>query len=249
MSETPISVSAPEAALTPVQAVIGTFSSPSETFRRLMLKPTWWLPLVIALVVSAGAYFVASPKIDLDRTIRESIGKRAEKTGQSVPPDVVDRQIAMMKRMAPVFLGGVVVAAAAVYFLVGLVLWGAAKAMGGDARYPQMLALWGHGSLPGSIAAIVAVPLFLSVPDASLTPDGARTLVKSNVGAFLSDSTPAFLRSFAGSLDIFSFATLALLVVGFRRVPGLSKGAATAIPFVLWAIYVIGKTGWAAVFG
>jgi hypothetical protein len=73
-------------------------------------------------------------------------------------------------------------------------------------------------------------------------------LVKSNVGAFHPGRHSAFLLALAGSLDIFSFATLALLVVGLRRVP-LSKGVATALPLVLWAVYVLGKTGWAAAFG
>jgi hypothetical protein len=52
-----------------------------------------------------------------------------------------------------------------------------------------------------------------------------------------------------GSIDIFSLATLLLLVLGFRKLPGLSKGAATATPVVLWLVWVVGKTVWAAVFG
>lgn len=253
MNETLVPAPAPaapvEAPLSPVAAIVGTFSSPSETFRRLMVKPTWWLPLVLSVAAFGVSYFIASPKIDLERTIRESIEKRAEKSGSTVSPELVDRQIAMMKKLQPIFFGVGLAVVAALFFILALVFWGAVKAMGGDARYAQMLALWGHGSLPGIIAALVSIPLFLSVPDASLTQQAAQTLVKSNVGAFLPEGTPAFVVAFAGSIDIFSFATLALLVVGLRRVPGLSKGAATAIPLVLWAVYVLGKTGWAAAFG
>src|SRR5258706_2370585 len=253
MNETPVAAPASaaraEAPIKPVEGVIGTLSSPSETFRRLLRTPTWWLPLVLSVAAFGVSYFIASPKIDLDKTVRESIEKRAEKTGTTIAPEVVDRQIAMMKRLQPVFFGVGLAVVAAIFFIMGLIFWGAAKAMGGEARYPQILALWGHGSLPGVVAAIVSIPLFMSVPDGSLTQQGAQSLVKSNLGAFMSESTPAFLRALAGSIDIFSFAALALLVVGFRRVPGLSKGSATAIPLVLWAIYVIGKTGWAAVFG
>jgi hypothetical protein len=253
MTEAHVPVPAPaapaEAAISPVAAIAGTFSSPSDTFRRLMVKPTWWLPLVLSVATFGVSYFIASPKIDIDKTVRESIEKRAEKTGRTIPPEVVDRQIAMMKRMQPVFFGVGFAIVAALFFILALIFWGAAKAMGGDARYAQMLALWGHASLPGIIAAIVSIPLFLSVPDASLTQKSAQMLVKSNVGAFLPEDTPGFLLALAGSIDIFSFATLALLVVGLRRVPGLSKGSATAIPLALWAVYVLGKTGWAAVFG
>jgi len=65
------------------------------------------------------------------------------------------------------------------------------------------------------------------------------------------DAVPArsSVSALAGSLDIFSLAALFLLVLGFRRLPGLSKGAATATPVVLWLVYVIGKVAWRAVMG
>jgi hypothetical protein len=89
----------------------------------------------------------------------------------------------------------------------------------------------------------------MQLPDASLTQDGVQQVVKSNVGAFLDPATPAPLLAFASSLDIFSFAVLFLLVFGIRRLPGLSKGAATAIPIVLWLVIVIGKVAWRVVMG
>ena len=141
------------------------------------------------------------------------------------------------------------VGAAAVFFLAALVLWGSAKAMGAAARYPQLLAIWGHAGLPSVLGALLAIPIFMQLPDASLTQDAVPQVVKSNVGAVLDPSTPAPLLARAGSIDVFSFAVLFLLVVGFRRLPGLSKGAATAIPIVLWLVIVIGKVAWRAVMG
>jgi hypothetical protein len=82
-----------------------------------------------------------------------------------------------------------------------------------------------------------------------LTQDAVQQVVKSNVGAFLDPSAPAALRAFASSIDVFSFAVLVLLVLGLRRLPGLSKGAATAMPIVLWLVIVIGKVAWHAVMG
>ncbi len=82
-----------------------------------------------------------------------------------------------------------------------------------------------------------------------MTQEGVGEVVKSNIGAFLDPSAPAPLRALAGSLDVFSLAALFLLVLGFRRLPGLSKGAATATPIVLWLVYVTGKVAWRAVMG
>jgi hypothetical protein len=239
--------SAPEAEppISPVAAVLGTFASPSETFRRLVARPTWWLPLLLSLVLGTLTYAVASPKIDLEGTMRESI----EKSGRSVPAGTVERQAAFMQKWSAVITAGVFVVGAGAFFLAALIFWVAAKAMGADARYAQLLAIWAHSGLPGVIGSLIAIPLFLRLPDGSLTQSAAQNVVASNVGAFLDDSTPAALRTLGGSIDVFSFAALGLLVIGFRRLPGLSRGAATAIPIVLWVLFVAGKVAWRAVMG
>jgi hypothetical protein len=245
VSDTPAIAPAAEAPISPVSAVVGTFTRPSETFGRLVARPTWWLPFLLSLVLGTLAYAVTAPKIDLEGTIRESI----EKSGRSVPAGTVERQVAFMQKWSAVVTAGVFVFLTGAFFFIALILWGAAKMMGADARYSQLLAIWAHSGLPGAIYYLVAIPLFLRLPDGSLTQTAAQKVVASHLGAFLDDSAPAALRTLATSIDVFSFPVLILLVLGFRRLPGLSKGAATAIPIVLWLVYVIGKVAWRAVTG
>ena len=235
--------------ISPLAAIAGTFSKPSETFSRLLARPTWWLPFAVSLLLTAVLIAISMQKIDLERTVREAIEKRAARTGQAVSPEIVQRQVEVVRRMQPVFLGAGVVFVVAAFFVVGLVLWGAARAMGAEARYGQMLAIWAHASLPNVVAALVAIPLFFTLADGSISQAAAQGVVASNAGAFLPETAPAALRSLLSSLDLFSLATLALLVLGFRRLPGLSRGAATSTPVVLWGLWVIGKTAWAAGFG
>jgi Yip1-like protein len=240
---------AAEAPISPVSAVVGTFSRPSDTFRRLVARPTWWLPLVLILASTVVSWFAVAPKMDMDRTVRESIEKRAEKTGRTIPPEAINRQVEMTRKLMPVFFGVALVGGAVLLFFPALVFWGSAKAMGAEARYTQLLSIWGHAGLPNVLGTLLAIPIFLQLPDASLTQEGVGEVVKSNVGAFLDPSAPAPLRALAGSIDVFSLAALFLLVLGFRRLPGLSKGAATWTPIVLWLVYVIGKVAWRAVMG
>jgi hypothetical protein len=241
---------APDApAISPAGALVGTFSGPAETFRRLVAHPTWWLPFLLTVVLTGGLFLLSSPKLDWDKTIRDAIEKRAAKTGQTIPPEVINRQVEQSKKMAGVFLGFALGFTVAAFFVTGLVLWGSARAMGADARYAQLLAIWAHASLPNLVGMILAIPLIATLPDGSATQASLQGILRSNLGAFLADDAPAALRSVLGSLDLFSFAVLALLVVGFRKLPGLSKGSATAIPIVVWLVYVAGKTGWMALFG
>jgi hypothetical protein len=249
VSDASSAVPAAETPISPVSAVVGTFSRPSETFRRLVARPTWWLPFVLVLIATIVSWLVVAPKMDMDRTVRESIEKQAEKSGRTIPPEAIDRQVQMSKKLMPVFFAAVVVGGAALFFFAALVLWGSAKAMGAEARYPQLLAIWGHAGLPSVLGALLAIPIYMQLPDSSLTQDAVQQVVKSNVGAFLDPSAPAALRAFASSIDVFSFAVLFLLVLGIRRLPGLSKGAATAMPIVLWLVIVIGKVAWHAVMG
>lgn len=241
---------APDApAISAPAAFAGIFSNPAETFRRLVAHPTWWLPFVVTVLLTTGLFLLTAPKLDWDRTVRDAMEKRAAKTGQTLPPEVVNRQIEQSRKMTGVFLGFALGFTVLAFFFVGLVLWGAARAMGADARYAQLLAIWAHASLPNLVGGLLAIPLIVTLPDASATQTTLQGILRSNAGAFLAEDAPAALRSVLGSLDLFSFAALALLVVGFRKLPGLTKGAATAIPIVLWLIYVIGKTAWMAVFG
>ncbi len=231
--------------ISPIAAVGGTFANPGDTFARLVKTPTWWLPFLLWVAMGLLVTWVVTPKIDMERTIREA----AEKRNQQVTEQQVKQQAQVMEKMPWIIPASAGVASVLMFFAAGLVLWGGAKAFGAEAGFGQTLAVWGHAALPNVVGGLVALPLFLTQPDGSMTQQAAQRFVKSNPAAFLPDGTSPAIVAVAGSIDLFALATLALLVVGFRRLPGLSKGSATAVPVVLWVLYVLIKAGWAAVFG
>ncbi len=239
----------PEPPISAGAALAGTFTHPARTFERLAKAPTWWLPFVISLAVALASVLVATPKMDVEKSVRQQMEKRAEKTGQTISEAQVQQGVAFSKKFAAFTPAFVVVVGGAVFFLIGLVLWGAAQAFGGETRYAQTLAVWAHGQLPNIVSAILAIPAFLARPDASITQQEAATVFKSSVGSFLPLDTNAAVRALASSVDVFTFATLALLVVGFRRLPGLKKATGAAVPLVCWGLWVVLKTVWMAVFG
>jgi len=234
--------------LNPFRALGGFFSEPGKTFEGLVKAPTWWLPMLLLVVSVAASIWVASPKMDYEQMMRESLEKRAEKTGAKVSEtqvsDLAERSRKFAWLGAPI--GTVVVAVVA--FGVAGVLWGSAKAFGGEIGYAQMLAIYGHANLPNVAGTIVAIPLFLAQPDASLTQKSAARVLASNLGALLPFDAPSALYAAASSVDLFSLWCLTLLVIGFRKIPELPRGAATAIPIVLWVLYVVGKVGWRLAF-
>jgi hypothetical protein len=232
----------------PVGALVGTFTSPSATFEGLVRRPTWWLPLLLWLAGIGVVILVSTPKIDMERTMREMFEARAERTGQSMSDQQI-RELAARSNRTPAKAAAWGVPTSVVMFLVVvLLLWGGARASGSEARFSQMLSVWSHANLPNVVGLVVAIPILAALPEASETQFSIQRALKSNVGAFLSPEAPVFLSSIASSIDVFSLAALALLVVGMKKLPAMPKGAAVAVPVVLWALYVLGKAALAAVF-
>ncbi|HET7291684.1 MAG TPA: hypothetical protein VFM88_04610, partial [Vicinamibacteria bacterium] len=109
------------------------------------------------------------------------------------------------------------------------------------------------GVVAWSFLAVAAVtqPLALGVlalkADWSINP--TRALQASLAALLEPDSVPRGLLAAAESLDLFSFCVLFLLYVGFRVGTGLGPRPIAAAVLVPWALYVLGKAGFAALTG
>jgi len=244
----PAAPGGPDPGLSPISALTGTFTSPANTFAGLVRRPTWWLPLLLWLGGIAVVILVSTPKVDMERTMREMFEKRAEKTGQSMSDEQIREMAARSNRTPAKAAAWGVPTSVLMFLFVTLVLWGGARASGSEARFSQVLSVWGHANLPNVVGLVVAIPILASLPDASETQFSIQRALKSNVGAFLPADVPVFLSSVASSIDLFSLAALALLVVGMKKLPAMPSGAGLAVPVVLWAVYVLGKAALAAAF-
>jgi hypothetical protein len=170
-----------------------------------------------------------------------------QKRGQTIPEDQMSSIIERQKKFGGIFGWFFGVAGPTVACLVvAVVIWGAFKAFGWDARFSQAFGVTTHAFLPGIVKS--ALLLFLVSRQESVNPQALGDLLSSNLG-FLVDSKSAALHSILSSIDVFSFWTLALLVVGFAASARVSRKAAAGVIVVLWALVVLGKAGFAALFG
>ena len=80
----PMAPGEPAPGISPLGALVGTFSSPANTFAGLVRRPTWWLPVLLWLAGIAVVVLVSTPKIDMERTFREMFEKRAARTGETM---------------------------------------------------------------------------------------------------------------------------------------------------------------------
>ncbi|MGH9441921.1 MAG: hypothetical protein ACRD16_06565 [Thermoanaerobaculia bacterium] len=234
-------------------AALGIFLRPAATFAALVRKPTWWLPFVSGVLVSAFFGFVMADKIDYDTSMRQAIEKRMARSVLSLPAaemeKSVDRAVEMQRKMAPYSPTIGAVGYSFFFFLLALVLAFSAGAFGAEAKLSVYLAIYSHAQIPLVLRSAYGAVRLLTAGDGSVTFDRLGRIGTLGAGLFIPPSSPAVLAALAASLDVFVLATLGLLIVGFRRLPGLSPRSAVGVPLALWSVLVLLRLGWAAVFG
>ena len=251
VSTPPAAPAAPE--VSAFGALGGILTRPGATFAALIRRPTWWLPLVAGMLLAALFTVVMTDKVDVDAAMRRAIEKKMERSGQTMPKErmeeAIDRGVEMQRKMATYAPTLGAVASAFVFFLFGLVLAGAGAAFGAEAKLPAYLAIYAYAEVPLLLRSAVAVARLFGAADSSLVYDDLARLGTVGPALLLPKTASGVAVAAASAFDLFLLATVALLVVAFRRLPGLSRSAATAVPIALWGVYLFVRIGWAALFG
>lgn len=225
-----------------IARVPGVFFSPAVTFEKIARRPTWIAPVILWLLASLAVSAVVVPRLDFEKTMRERFEKSGRAVSQGQLQSIVERQ----KKFAPVFgYFGAVVTPIAISLVVAVTLWGSFRAFGWDTTYPQALGVTTHAFLPGVLGALLLLPLVAR--QEKVDPSAIGDLLRSNPG-FLVERDSKVLHSLLGSLDLFSFWTLALLTIGFAAAARVRRAPAAGVVLALWAVYVLGKAGFAAIF-
>jgi len=222
--------------------VFGVFFSPGQTFESIARRPTWLVPMALWLLVSAGVAAVIVPRMDFEKMVRD----RMEKSGRPVTDEQVQSITERQKQFVPIFsYGGALLVPVLVALLTALILWGAFRAFGWDATFRQSFGVTTHSFLPGVLGSLLLlVPL---TRQEKVDPSAIGDLLRSNLG-FLVPRDSKFLHSLLSSIDVFSFWTIALLAIGFAAAARIRKAPAAGLIIGLWAVYVLGKAGLAAMF-
>ncbi|MEP6801806.1 MAG: YIP1 family protein [Acidobacteriota bacterium] len=223
--------------------VIGAFFSPVSTFESIAARPGYILPLALWIAASLLVTAFMLPRMDYEGMTRA----RIEKTGQAVPEDRIQAQVAMQKRIAPkITLAVGALAPLLITLLVTLVFWASFKAFGWDFTFPQGVGVTAHAFLPAALGALILVPVLNSKE--RIDPQNMSDLLRSNLGFLVDRKAAPAVHSLLGSLDLFALWSLILLTIGYAAAARVSRKAAAGILVAIWAVYVLGKAGLAALF-
>lgn len=221
------------------------FYAPSQVFDKVRERGMW-LPAFLAIIVCAllASYLIVQ-SIGMENIIRkqiESNPRQAEQLGPEGIARAANSPIAKgMAYGAPLIGTPIVMLIISTLFLTGLSM------MGSKLRLSQALGATCYAWFPYSLITLLMSALIVQVSP-NKEDLNVRNLIATNAGAFLDPTTTnKALYSFASSIDLLSFGLIAFLAYGLSRVSGRAYGSCLMIVGVLWLLYVVGKTGIAAI--
>jgi hypothetical protein len=230
-----------------LQNLVDLYFSPREAFARIVRSPAFVLPLVGYLVLVVAFTGIWLSKVDAPEFMKTQL----EESGQwdKIPADqreaVLDRAPTQLKLFgwlgALVFTPLILLVTAAVLMFVFRFFYA------GDVGFRQAFAIvtWTFFAV-----ALITTPLLLLVlqlkDDWNINPQEA---IQANLSFLLDKSTAAKpLWALFTSIDLFSLWTVFLLAAGFAVASRKTTGSALWGVGIGWALIVLVKVGWAAMF-
>ncbi len=251
-------MSTPPASLSPVspesspgqrqpswQRILGTFYAPDATFTDIAREPHYMLCLGLEIVIGTVATWFIVRRIGSLHIALRAI--QQSPAAQSLSSQQIHAQAAISAKFihfSPFFvIFGTPLAA----LIVAACMLGAANfGLGLQAKFKQMFSLTTHALLPLSIAYLLALPIVFTASHPGQLD--SQNLVGSNLGFFLSSTSPHWLQVFGARIDIFSFWVIGLLALGISKTgPRVKYGSALTAVVLLWLVYVLAVTGIAAI--
>jgi Yip1 domain len=237
-----------EAGLSQVERVVDTFIAPSKTFTDILRNTSWWLPFLLAVLVTVGVTFVIDKQVGFERVVENVIHASPKQEDQlsSLTPE---QRATRMKGMAtgyrytsyasPIFI--------LIFSAVGaLVLWGSFNfGLGARTTFGQMFCLWMYCSLPRLLSGLLTIVTIYFGGNAESFD--LKNPVGTNIGYYLPDAAP-WLKTALGFFDVIGIWTLVLLIIGTAIVAKVSLGKAAAVIVGWWVLILMISVATAAAF-
>jgi hypothetical protein len=229
------------------QNLVDLYFSPRDAFTRIVRAPKILVPLVAYVVLVLGFTGVWMSKMDSREFMKAQIEEspRADQMSAEQKEQIVEQQARFMGVygwvVGPVFIAIMLLVVSAALMFIYRFFYA------GEVSFKQAFAIVVWVFLAVSI---VSVPVTLAVlalkGDWNIDPNQA---VQANLGLLLDKSTAAKpLWALATSIDVFVLWMVFLLAVGFAVACRKSTSSAIWGVGIAWAIIVLCKVGWAAIF-
>lgn len=225
------------------ERIIGVLFSPGETFRDIARRPSFIVPLLLIVILGFVSTALTLPKFDYESFLQQQADVMKKKNPNFRDSDLegmtpmLTASVKVMSWLGPLLI-------VLWWVIIAAILMLGTKIMGGRGTFKQAFAATVHAWIPMTIFGIILT--IVIVMRGSFDPLSAATLVKSNPAFLVDMKAQPVLFAILSSLDIFTIWFVALLVIGFSELSGLSRGKTAAVVVGLWVVQILIKTGFAA---
>ena len=226
-------------ALTEGDRLLYTFIAPSKTFADILQSANWWLPFLIMVAVVYGYLFTIQQQVGWD-TVATNISKHEGRTPEQMPnasPEHIERIHTITIALVKTTLWGYPIIILVAAATGALILTGTINLLfNGKAIFARVFAVCIYGLLPRAFSALISsVLLFLGVGRESFYLNNP---LGTNVGYYLSPTSPSWLVALGNSLDILTIWCLGLLAIGLAIVAKVNKAFGMIAVFG-WALILL----------
>ena len=228
-----------ERGLSQVERVVDTFLSPSKTFADILRSTAWWLPFLLATLLTFAATFTIEKQVGWDTVAQNTVRSNPKQEARLAQMEPAQRATQLRITAAVTryisFASPILIL---IFTAIGaLVLWASFNfGLGARTTFAQMFALWMYASLPRLLSSVLMiVTLFFGDNAESFN---IKAPVGTNIGFYLPDAAP-WLRTLLGFFDVIGLWTIALLIIGTAIVAKVKQGHAAAVVLGWWGLIVI----------
>ena len=219
MTQPPSASSGGAAPLSLVQRFLGMLTSPKATYENVVSWPRWGGMLVVTTVITVVTVFVfLSTEVGRDIVMKQQIEAGA-------PAAQAEMAVKFSRFIAPVAM---VIFIPLFALAVSGILLGVFAITGGSASFKQVLSVYVHSGVVGTVAGVVN-----GVINYFLATDTNVTSLKGIGNAF---AEKGFLAGFFGALDLTFFLGLFVLAIGLAV---LYRRRTAPIFLSLSAVYLV----------
>ena len=229
MPSTSVGVAAEAAPKSFVGRFFGIITSPKETFRSVVAHPRWFgmlavTTLIVALGSAAPMFTEAGKEATLDKQVSQM-----QSFGMQVNDQMYD-QMRQRMRFAPYTTAGFIIVLGPIFavILTGILFAIFNAALGGEASFKQLFAVWSHAAVISSLGQIFTAPLNLARGAVGSATSLAVLLPMIDEGSFLG--------RLLGMVDLFVVWWVFVLAIGLGV---LYRRRTQSIALGLFSVYAV----------
>jgi hypothetical protein len=220
-----------DAAPSRIDDYLDVFVSPTALFTRRS-DGKFGQALLVMVVLASILFFATKTAMApiMDAEMAKGMAG-AMKANPNMTPEQVESAKAIGAKFASI---GFMVIILVAPFILGTVVWLAARVVGGALGFAQGITVATFAMYPRLVEAIVNAVQALLMDESKLT---SRLSVSLGLGRLLDPATTnAYLLVLAGRIDVFTLWGTALVAIGIKVMAKVSTGQAVGAAVIVWII-------------